>query len=141
MLIPKYINFNLLGDDRGSLIALEVNKEIPFVVRRVYFILDTKEGVRRGFHAHKTLNQIAFCVTGSCTFLLDDGNEQVLVDLDSPHKGLYIGPDLWREISNFSENCALVVIADQEYDESDYIRSHSEFLNYINQLKLDDCNE
>ena len=120
------------GDDRGSLIALEEGKNIPFPVKRVYYLFKTKEGVRRGFHAHKALKQVAIAVRGSCRFVLDDGNERVEVLLDNPAQGLLIESFMWREMYDFSEDCVLMVLADQLYDESDYIRKYDEFLEATN---------
>jgi dTDP-4-dehydrorhamnose 3,5-epimerase-like enzyme len=127
----KIIDFNMLGDDRGSLISLEQNKNIPFEIKRVYYIFGTKENVRRGFHAHKKLKQVAICVNGSCKFLLDDGKEKAEIFLDSPNKGLIIEDMIWREMFDFSENCVLMVIADSLYDENDYIRNYDEFLELV----------
>lgn len=127
----KLIPLQAHGDDRGSLIALEEGKNIPFPVKRVYYLFKTKEGVRRGFHAHKTLKQVAIAVRGSCRFVLDDGNERVEVLLDDPAQGLLIESFMWREMYEFSEDCVLMVLADQLYDESDYIRDYDEFLEAI----------
>lgn len=121
------------GDDRGSLIALEEGKNIPFPVKRVYYLFKTKEGVRRGFHAHKALKQVAIAVRGSCRFVLDDGNEQVEVLLDNPAQGLLIESFIWHEMYDFSEDCVLMVLADQLYDESDYIRDYDIFLDMFKQ--------
>lgn len=128
----KLIPLQAHGDDRGSLIALEEGKNIPFPVKRVYYLFKTKEGVRRGFHAHKTLKQVAIAVRGSCRFILDDGNERVEVLLDDPAQGLLIESFMWREMYEFSEDCVLMVLADQLYDESDYIRDYDDFLEAIN---------
>lgn len=127
----KTIRFEIHGDDRGKLIALEENKEIPFPIRRVYYIFDTLEGVRRGFHAHKELEQVLVCVSGSCKILLDDGSDTTIIDLNSPDEGLYIAHDIWREMFDFSKDAVLVVLASQPYDESDYIRNHDDFLTYV----------
>ena len=125
----KFINFEIKGDDRGNLIAIEEFKNIPFEIKRVYYIFDTKKGVRRGFHAHKNLKQVAICVKGSCKFLLDDGKEKIdNIILDSPNKGLLIEEMIWREMYDFSENCVLLVLASEHYNESDYIRDYREFL-------------
>lgn len=124
----KLIPLQAHGDDRGSLIALEEGKNIPFTVKRVYYLFNTKEGVRRGFHAHKALKQVAIAVRGSCRFVLDDGNERVEVLLDNPTQGLLIESFMWREMYDFSEDCVLMVLADQLYDESDYIRDYDRFL-------------
>ncbi|MBQ6564371.1 MAG: FdtA/QdtA family cupin domain-containing protein [Clostridiales bacterium] len=119
------------GDDRGILIALEENKNVPFDIRRCYYMYNTQPGVRRGFHAHKSLEQILVCVSGSCKILLDDGQSKETVLLDRPNKGLYIAHNIWREMFDFSDNAVLMVLASKLYDESDYIRSYDEFLQYV----------
>ncbi len=128
---PTLIDFNIHGDDRGSLIALEQHKDIPFDVKRVYYIFDTKADVRRGFHAHKHLEQVAVCIKGACTFKLDDGKSQQHIRLDTPSRGLYIGNSVWREMYDFTENCVLLVMASNLYDESDYIRNYNDFITQV----------
>ena len=135
MSLIKIIEFKTLGDERGGLVALEANREIPFDIKRVYYIYGTAQDVARGFHAHKTLKQVAIVVRGSCRFVLHDGKEKVEVLLDNPAKGLLIESFMWREMYDFSDDCVLMVLADQLYDESDYIRDYSEFIeaasNYV----------
>lgn len=116
------------GDDRGSLVALEETKNIPFAIKRVYYMFDTKKDVTRGFHAHRNLKQVAIALKGSCRFILDNGTERVNVLLDRPDQGLLIDSVIWREITEFSEDCVLIVLADHHYDESDYIRDYDTFL-------------
>jgi dTDP-4-dehydrorhamnose 3,5-epimerase-like enzyme len=128
--IKKY-SFQQHGDDRGQLVALEEGKEIPFNIKRVYYMYDTGVGVRRGFHAHKSLEQILICVHGSCKILLDDGDEQQIILLDSPHEGVHISHAVWREMYDFSPDAVLMVLASDLYNESDYIRDYDEFLKYI----------
>jgi len=128
----KFIQFQSHGDERGSLVALEDHKNIPFTIKRVYYIFDTKEKVRRGFHAHKQLKQLAIVLKGSCRFLLDDGKEKINVLLDNPEQGLYIESFIWREMYDFSDGCVLLVLADSFYDEADYIRNYEEFLKVVN---------
>lgn len=123
--------FRLLGDERGSLIAVEAHKDIPFAIARVYYIFGTKEGVERGFHAHKELKQVAVAVRGSCIMKLDDGKQQQDVLMNDPAKSVYIAPMVWHEMREFSEDCVLLVFADQAYDESDYIRNYTHFLEAI----------
>lgn len=129
---PRLINFKPLGDERGSLVAVEAEESVPFPIRRIYYIYGTKEGVERGFHAHKALQQVAIAVSGSCEMVLDDGTAQASVLLDSPEKGVYIGPGFWRVMRNFSPDCVLLVLADQHYDEADYIRDYDAFLEWKN---------
>ncbi len=123
------------GDERGSLVALEEGVNIHFSVKRVYYMFNTGEGVRRGFHAHRTLKQVAIAVRGSCRFLLDDGHEKIEVHLDNPYQGLLIESFVWREMFDFSDDCVLMVLADSLYDESDYVRDYSEFLSIVNKGK------
>ena len=130
MQVVKYA-FQRHGDDRGMLVALEEGKEIPFDVKRVYYMYDTVEGIRRGFHAHKCLEQILICVHGSCKILLDNGKEKEIVSLDTPYEGLYVSNDLWRELYDFSPDAVLMVLASELYDEADYIRDYDEFLKYV----------
>lgn len=125
---PIIIDFQQHGDERGMLVALENRKEIPFVIRRVYYIYDTKEDIRRGFHAHKSLEQILVCVSGSCRIYLDDGTETAEVILDKPYQGLYIANDIWREMYDFSEDAVLLVLASETYSEQDYIRDYNQFI-------------
>ncbi len=121
------------GDDRGSLIALEVGRNVPFTVRRVYYLFETKPGVRRGFHAHRDLKQLVVAVRGSCRFLLDDGREQIELLLDNPAQGLLVESMIWREMYDFSEDCVLMVLASALYDESDYIRDKAQFMALVEQ--------
>ncbi len=122
-----FIPLQVHGDDRGALISLERKNNIPFDIRRVYYIFDTKNDVTRGFHAHRKLKQVAIAIKGSCRFILDDGNERVSLILDNPAKGLLIDSFVWREMTDFTEDCVLMVIADMEYDEADYIRDYTTF--------------
>ncbi|MBQ9278011.1 MAG: WxcM-like domain-containing protein [Lachnospiraceae bacterium] len=130
MEIKKY-QFQIHGDDRGQLVALEEMRDIPFEIKRVYYMYDTIEGVRRGFHAHKCLEQILICIHGSCKILMDDGSEKVEVTLDKPYEGLYISNAIWREMFDFSPDAVLMVLASEYYDEADYIRNYDDFLKYI----------
>lgn len=127
----KLIPLQPHGDDRGSLVALEEGKNIPFEIKRVYYMFKTKENVRRGLHAHRKLKQVAIAVRGSCRFLLDDGEERIELLLDNPAQGLIIESFMWREMYDFSEDCVLMVLADDYYDENDYIRSYDEFVKVV----------
>ena len=130
MQVIKY-KFQIHGDDRGQLVALEEFKDIPFRIKRVYYMYDTGEGVRRGFHAHKNLQQILICVHGSCKILLDNGREKKNVILDDPTEGLYVSNNTWREMYDFSPDAVLMVLASELYDERDYIRNYDEFLEFV----------
>lgn len=123
------------GDTRGFLIALEEQRNIPFSVKRVYYMFDTKQGVRRGFHAHKMTQQIAIAVKGSCSFHMDNGASTSEVVLADPAQGLLIEPHVWHEMYDFSDDCILMVLANDFYDESDYIRNYDEFMRTIDESK------
>ena len=131
----KIRKFEIKGDNRGSLIALEANIDIPFDIKRVYYIFGTKEGVVRGLHAHKTLKQILICVSGSCTIVLDDGGMREEVVLEDASVGLEVGPRVWREMKCFSSDAVLLVVASDYYNEDDYIRDYNEFLQYLKNRK------
>ena len=135
MSLIKTVEFPALGDDRGSLVALETHKTVPFDVKRVYYIFGTKPGVSRGFHAHRALQQVAVCVTGKCRMVLDDGHHSEDVWLDSPSMGLLIGDLVWREMHDFSPDCVLLVLASEHYDEKDYIRSYDDFKQLTSSCK------
>ena len=126
----KY-TFQPHGDDRGQLVALEEHIDIPFEIKRVYFMYDTKPGVRRGYHAHKSLKQILVCIHGSCKVHLDNGYETKEILLEKPYEGLYVPPGMWREMFDFSKDAVLMVLASEVYDESDYIRDYDEFLKIV----------
>lgn len=129
MQVIKYA-FQQHGDERGMLVALEEQKDIPFEIKRVYYLYDTKTEVHRGFHAHKSLEQILICIHGSCKVLLDNGTEKKVVSLEKPYEGLYIPNDMWREMYDFSEDAVLLVLASDYYIEEDYIRDYKEFQQY-----------
>lgn len=131
MSLIKWAHFPALGDERGSLVALEAENTVPFNIKRVYYIFGTEKNVARGFHAHHNLQQVAICVTGKCRMVLDDGKNREEVWLDSPTKGLLIGDLVWREMHDFSEDCVLLVLASEYYDENDYIRDYDKFLRCI----------
>lgn len=130
MLVTKYV-FQPHGDNRGQLIALEEFKDIPFRIKRVYYMYDTVSGFVRGKHAHKNLEQILVCVHGSCKIKLDNGTEQKVVPLEKPYEGLYVAGNMWREMFDFSDDAVLMVFASELYDESDYIRDYDEFLKFV----------
>ena len=126
MHVVKYV-FQQHGDERGMLVALEECKDIPFEIKRVYYLYDTKKEVRRGFHAHRSLEQILICIHGSCRVLLDNGAEKKTVSLEKPDEGLYIANDIWREMYDFSPDAVLLVLASDFYREEDYIRDYETF--------------
>jgi len=132
-MILQRIPFPVNHDSRGKLISLESSKTIPFDIKRVYYLYEMTESAKRGAHAHKTLEQVIFAISGSCTLSADDGTSCVEYSLASASEGLLIKGNIWREMYNFSSNCVLVVIANQYYQEDDYIRNYEEFLRVVNE--------
>jgi dTDP-4-dehydrorhamnose 3,5-epimerase-like enzyme len=126
------------GDHGGMLISLEQERNVPFPIRRVYYIFATQRDVHRGRHAHRDLNQLAVAVRGSVTFLLDDGNGPHEVVLNDPSQGLLLGSMVWRELYNFSDDCVLMVLADHLYDPADYIRDYGDFLREVKGLAFEE---
>ena len=140
MTIVKY-QFQQHGDERGELVALEEFNDIPFRIKRVYYMYKTAPGVRRGFHAHKTLEQIMICVHGSCKVLLDNGKEKKIIYMETPYEGLYIPNNFWREMYDFSDDAVLMVLASEVYKEEDYIRDYDAFLKWIAEEKEDNTHD
>ncbi len=132
----KLLNFDIKGNEKGSIIALEQYKNIPFEIKRVYYIFGTKEGVRRGFHAHKRLEQVLICMSGSIKIKVDNGKEKRIIKLNNPSKGLYIGPGIWREMYDFDKIAVLLVLASEYFSENDYIRDYEEFKCYKKQIDV-----
>ena len=115
------------GDERGDLSVVEAPADLGFTVRRVYWLHHTAPGVRRAGHAHRALRQCYIAVAGAVTAVLDDGVHQRSFRLDRPNLGLVIGPGLWRDLTDFSSDAVLMVLASERFDEADYIRDHAAF--------------
>jgi len=128
--VVKYdlLNFKVRGDHTGSLVALEKGDDFPFDIKRVYYIWGTDKNAIRGKHSHRKLEQVIVCTSGSCDFILDDGKEREFIHLNNPSQGLHIKSNIWREFTNFSSDCVVMVLASEHYDESDYIRDYQTFL-------------
>lgn len=127
----RLIEMNVHGDARGKLVSLESMKDVPFEIKRVYYMFDTLPNESRGFHAHKDLEQIIIAMDGACRFVLDDGKNKETVLLNRPDVGLYIGKNMWREMHDFSYGCKLVILASEYYDENEYIRDYTHFLDLV----------
>lgn len=129
----KWLPFQKRINTTGALTFLEAERDVPFPIRRVYYIFDVEPGARRGYHAHKSLEQALICVHGSCKILLDDGLEKNTVTLSDPSIGLYVGYAIWREMFDFSPDAVLLVLASDYFEESDYIRDYEEYLKFLEQ--------
>ncbi len=122
------IDFRSHNDNYGKLVPLEAGGDIPFDVKRVYYIYEVEEGVRRGFHSHRDLEQVLICVHGKVKILVKTPYEEEVIELDDPSKGLYIGHMIWREMYDFSDGAVLLVLASEHYTEDDYIRKYDNYL-------------
>lgn len=118
------------SDRKGNLSVVENGKNVPFAVKRVYYLYDVPGGESRGGHAHKALYQLMVSVSGSFSVTLDDGENKRLFVLNRPYQGLYIVPGIWRILDGFSSGSVCVVLASEKYDETDYIREYDEFLHW-----------
>ena len=123
--------FKVLGDHRGQLVALEANRQIPFDVKRVFYIYGTQEGVPRGNHSHYKTKQFLVAVNGSCKVTLDNGKEKEIYELNKPNLGLFQDALIWGTMHDFSNDCVLMVLADEYYDASDYITNYDTFLEVV----------
>lgn len=123
--------FKILGDQRGSLIAIESNKDIPFEIKRVFYIFGTQPETPRGNHAHYKTKQYLISVSGSCKVTLDNGDIAQTYELDSPEKGLFQDALTWGTMHDFSKDCVLLVFANENYDPLDYIHDYQVFLEAV----------
>lgn len=127
----RIINLDQHHSDRqGDLSVVENKKDIPFDVKRVYYLYDVPGGAERGGHAHKGLYQLLIAASGSFIVVLDDGKKRRRISLNRPYKALLIVPGIWRELEDFSSGSVCLVLASEHYNEDDYIRNFNEFLSY-----------
>ena len=123
----KLIDLRKIHDVRGNLTPIEGGVDIPFDIKRVYYLYDVPGGESRGAHAHKKLYQLLIAVNGSFSITLDDGEQKVTHILKRPYYGLLIVPGIWRDIDDFSSGSVCLCLASERYDINDYIRNYSEF--------------
>ncbi len=124
----KIIELSKIADPRGNLTSIEAQQDVPFDIKRVYYLYDVPGGATRAGHGHKTLQQLVIAMSGSFDILLDDGQRKQRYHLNRSYYGLYIAPMMWREIDNFSSGSVCMVLASDHYDESDYYREYDEFV-------------
>lgn len=133
MMNIKLMEFNDIVDEKnverpmGHLTPIEALKDIPFYIKRIYYLTRVPENTIRGFHSHKELQQVLLCLNGSVQISVSTPYEKEFITLDNPAKGLYIGPMVWREMYNFSPGSVLMVLASEFYDEEDYIRDYRKY--------------
>ena len=124
------------SDRKGNLTVVENNKEVPFEVRRTYYLYDVPGGESRGAHAHRELSQLIIAVSGSFSVTLDDGKVKRTFVLNRPYQGLYVVPGIWRTLDDFSSGAVCLVLASHPYDAGDYIRDYDEFIRYKNEINF-----
>lgn len=127
----RIVELPKITDPRGNLTFVESERNIPFEIKRVYYLYDVPGGAVRAGHGHRNLHQLVIAIAGSFDVLLDDGQEKTQIHLDRSYRGLYIAPMTWREINNFSSGSVCVVLASDFYDESDYFREYEDFLDAV----------
>lgn len=126
----KLIDLRKISDPRGNLTPIEGVQDIPFDIKRVYYLYDVPSGQSRGGHAHKELQQLIVAANGSFTITLDDGKDKKSYTLNRPYQGLLIVPGIWRVLDDFSSGAVLLCLASEHYEEADYIRNYREFKKY-----------
>jgi hypothetical protein len=129
-----YVQLKSIKDDSDGLLTVaEAGKDIPFDIKRIYYITNLENFISiRGKHAHKKLEQVLFCINGSFHLILDDGTNRETILMNNVNKGVILGKELWHEMTDFSAGCILLVLASDIFDESDYLRDYDTFLKYIN---------
>ena len=125
------IDLPQIHDPRGDLTFVEGRNHVPFDIARVYFLYNVPVDAERGGHAHKELEQVVFALSGSYRMKVDDGRHKSEFWLRDPRRGLYISRMVWREMDSFSQGAVCMVLASRPFDEADYIREHSKFLDAL----------
>jgi dTDP-4-dehydrorhamnose 3,5-epimerase-like enzyme len=124
----KLVQLPVKEDPQGDLAFAEGERHIPFSIARVFYVYDLPREAQRGGHAHVSLEEVIFCVSGSFELVVDDGVEQRPFLLDDPRVGLYLPPMVWQDMSHFSPGTVYLVLSSEVFDEGDYIRDHEEFV-------------
>lgn len=126
----EIIDLPKIEDTRGNISVIE-RDVLPFPIKRVYYLYDVPSNAQRGGHAHKKQLELLIPISGSFDVLLKDGQNEQVVSLNKPYKGLLIKSNVWRELDNFSSGSVCLVISSGEFDEDDYIRNYDDFINYV----------
>lgn len=127
----RLIEFPRIADARGNLTFIEGTRQVPFEIRRVYYLYDVPGGATRAGHAHKTLHQVLIAISGSFTILVDDGFNRADFRLNRSYYGLYVPPLVWREIEDFSSGSVCLAVVSDVFEEADYYRDYAEFLRAV----------
>jgi hypothetical protein len=127
------IELNKIHNRSGNITAIEGKNDLPFDIRRIYYLYDVPGGAERGGHAHKDLQQLIVAASGCFDVILDDGKNRKVVQLNRPYYGLHVVPGIWREIINFSSGAICLVLASEKYDKNDYLREYENFITFKNE--------
>lgn len=131
----KIIELPELGDERGNLVVCEGGQDIPFDIKRAFYMYGTDSTMVRGSHANRKSEFVLINVAGKSKVKLDDGFSTTIIELNKPRMGLYIPPMLWKDMYDFSEDSVLLVLSSEHYDDSEYIRDYDEYLKIIEKEK------
>lgn len=129
--ICKILYFNEMGDERGNLVIIEGHQDIPFDIKRVFYMYGSDPDIVRGQHANRHSSFVLINVSGTSKVRITDGREELLVNLDKPRMGVYIPPLYWKDMYDFSSDSVLLVLSDEHYDGSEYIRNYSDYLKEV----------
>ncbi len=135
----REIFFNELGDERGYLVVAESNKDVPFDIKRIFYMFGSARDVVRGQHANRKSEFVLINVKGTSKVLIDDGKEKNIVILDKPHKGVYLNKMIWKDMYDFSDDSILLVLSSEYYDSKEYIRDYQEYLREVNDRGIEEC--
>lgn len=122
------LKFKNFSDQYGTLVPIESKIDVPFEIKRIYYIFNVEHDICRGFHAHRSLHQVLICLKGSVKIRVKNPDSEEIIELNDPSVGLYIGSYIWREMFNFTEGSVLLVLASEYHDENDYIRNYDFYL-------------
>ncbi|MDE7273225.1 MAG: FdtA/QdtA family cupin domain-containing protein [Lachnospiraceae bacterium] len=133
----RLIEFSQKGDERGHLVVVEGNQDVPFDIKRVFYIYGSDKNVIRGRHANYNTEFVLINVAGTSKVKVDDGTNQKVFHLDRPHIGIYLPRMVWKDMYDFSEDSVLLVLASQHYDAQEYIRDYEEYLKMMREGKME----
>lgn len=127
----ELITFPEKGDEKGLLVVIEGNKELPFNINRIFYIYQTDTDIVRGKHANKKSKFLLVSISGTCKVLVDNGKEKDIVNLDKPNIGLFLNNMVWKDMYDFSQDCVLLVLSNEKYNTEEYINDYQEFLKLV----------
>ena len=130
----RILNFADLGDERGKLVVIEGGQNVPFEIKRVFYIYGSDSTVVRGEHANRESEFVLINVAGTSKVRITDGKEEIIVELNKPMMGVYIPKMIWKDMYDFSSDSVLLVLASTHYDGNEYIRNYDEYLNVIKDI-------